>query len=179
VTALVDGAFLPGDWRTNFVASRVVTPYDHMRTDSPADAQPAALRCAALLPLILSAVVTTGAAQREGKPPDLKPYPGAVELCGGSVTGAPGRDGRPGGHILWTTYYSVEPSATGAAHYLHLLGTQNHRKEGGEDIWRFPLDKPLHVLTVAPAPGKPPSPSCKAPPTTARAVIEISSMFRP
>jgi hypothetical protein len=139
-----------------------------------------ALRLAAATFLVIGLVVAVAVAtQRDVDTPELKPYPGAVELCHGDVIGGPDASGRPGPHILWTTYYSVEPQKKVVAYYQKVLGTRNHSQENSDDVWRFPQDKPRYVLSVTRAPGPQLSNSCKKAPATALTVIVISSSSRP
>jgi hypothetical protein len=166
------------DGSANLGAAQVVRSYEvDMDAHRLADAQPVWRPAAALL--LATLLVTTGAAQRDAASPELKPYPGAVKWCSGSVIGAPAPDGTPGAHIVWTRYYSVDPLEKVVAHYLGGLGSQNHRKESIGDLWRFPIDRPSNVLSVTAAADRPPANSCKALPAAARTVVEISSSSRP
>ena len=54
----------------------------------------------------------------------------------------------------------------------------NHRKEGDQDIWRFPADKPERVVTVTHAQGTFPRGQCSPPPGSARAIVIISAASR-
>ena len=117
---------------------------------------------------------TLSAGQHDSSAPVLKPPPGAVQLCAGHVTGAPA-----GPHIQWTAYYSRDAQEKVVAHYLKVLGSQNHSKETSEDVWRFPADDPRTVLSVSPTPGTMPLSDCKALPAKALTVIMISTMSRP
>ena len=117
-----------------------------------------------------------------GKSPvvvDIKPYPGSVEFCTEHVVGAPGRDGKAGPHISWTGYYSVDIPEKVIGHYRKLLGSENHRKEGDEDIWRFPFEKPEQVLTITHPGGTFPRGNCARPPRSARTIVISSTMARP
>jgi hypothetical protein len=129
--------------------------------------------------LLAAALVSVPAVQGGTVPaPALRPYPGSVKLCQDHVVGAPSKDGKPGAHINWTSYHSIDAQETVVAYYLKVLGAGNHRRESGEDIWRFPLDKPEHVLTVAGPKATRPG-QCSPPPPSARAIVVISHVSRP
>jgi hypothetical protein len=130
--------------------------------------------------LLAASLVTVSTFQcGTGQAPALAPYPGSVKLCQEHVVGAPSKDGKPGAHINWISYYSIDAQERIVAHYIKVLGTSNHRRETGEDIWRFPLDKPENVLTVAGPKDERPTGNCGPPPRSARAIIIISQMTRP
>jgi hypothetical protein len=124
------------------------------------------------------AVCVLVAGQTTPTRPPLLPYPGAKEFCSQHVTGAPGPDG-PGPHITLSVYATADPLATVVAHYQRTIGQRNHRHEGNEDVWRFPLERPDAVLTVTSAGKADLHPQCAKPPAAAATVIVISSMARP
>ena len=110
---------------------------------------------------------------------DIKPYPGSIMFCTEHIVGAPQGDGKAGAHISWTGYYSADPPSKVVLYYTKILGSQNHRKEGNENIWRFPLAKPERVLTVTQPGGTFPRGRCPRPPGSARAIVITSIMTRP
>lgn len=114
-------------------------------------------------------------------PPDASTiqYPALTQFCSGHVTGARTSAGA-GSHIGWTAYYSLDAPDTVVAWYKGRLPSGLHRREGKEDIWRVPPDRPTSVLTVS-APGEPgPHTDCKERlPATARTIIVTSIMTRP
>jgi hypothetical protein len=110
--------------------------------------------------------------------PTIVPNPGAREFCAQHIAGAPGASG-PGPHVTATSYASPDPPAAVVAHYKHALGRENHRREGREDVWRFPLDRPERVLTVTAVGDVPTHPQCQPPPDGTATVIVISTIARP
>jgi hypothetical protein len=129
----------------------------------------------ALLAALVSAALSQSPAP-ETRPPVMNPYPRSIKHCSEHITGARQPDGNAGAHINWTGYYTMDPIEKVAEHYTRLLGADNHRKEDGEDVWRFPLDKPNSVLSVRPASRGMPGSQCKPLPKSARVVVIISSM---
>ena len=102
-------------------------------------------------------------------------YRGAREICSEHVTGAPTADGTPGPHINWIAFSTTDPVEKVVEHYLAALGRENHSHERGEDLWRFPREKPRRVLSVEPADSKGPWSHCSVP-AGAKAVVTMSSM---
>jgi hypothetical protein len=103
-----------------------------------------------------------------------------VRFCEQHTIGAPRNDGTPSSHLDWTGYYSTDSLEAVVKHYMRTLGPENHEREDGESIWRFPLTKPERVLTVTTPQGRPfPRDACKALPRGARAIVIISTMSRP
>lgn len=135
------------------------------------------------LAVLLVAVASFGCpGQQTGKSldPDTNPYEGLVQFCTEHVVGAPQPNGKASPHINWTGYYSTDPPDKVVGHYMKTLGSENHRKEGDDDTWRFPLDKPVRVLSVTNAKGTfPLGGGCTPPPGSARAVVIVSMMTRP
>lgn len=107
---------------------------------------------------------------------DPAPYPGAALLCSEHVTGAPERDGRPGAHITWRAYTTADPQERVTAHYLAALGSVNHAREGDEDIWRFPRNRPRRMASVHPATSSGPWSDCAPAPAGTRTVVLLSSI---
>lgn len=136
---------------------------------------------AALITVLFTTSLFRGPALQPGKSPvvDIKPYPGSIEFCTEHIVGAPEGDRKAGAHISWTGYYSVDPPEKVVSHYTKILGSKNHRKEGNEDVWRFPLAKPERVLTVTQPGGTFPRGQCTRPPGSARAIVITSIMTRP
>jgi hypothetical protein len=138
--------------------------------------------CEAALIAVLFAAPSWGVPVQQrgnGSVDNIKPYPGSIAFCTQHITGAPEGDGKAGPHISWTGYYSVDSPRQVVRHYTKLLGAENHRTEGKEDIWRFPFEKPERILTVtqprdAFVPG-----DCTRPPGSARAIVITSMMTRP
>ena len=130
---------------------------------------------AALITVLLTTSLLSSPARQAGKSPvvDIKPYPGSIAFCTEHIIGAPGS-----GHINWTGYYSVDPPEKVVSHYTKLLGSTNHQKEGDNDVWRFPLEKPERVLSVTHPGGTFPRGQCKGPPRSARAIVISSMMAR-
>jgi len=134
----------------------------------------------ALIAMLCTTSLFGGPARQPGKSlVDIKPYPGSKTFCTEHIVGAPEKDGKPGAHISWTGYYSEDPIAKVVLHYTKTLGSENHRKERNEDVWRFPLGKPEQVLTVTQPGGTFPQGQCARPPGSARAIVIISMMTRP
>jgi hypothetical protein len=102
-----------------------------------------------------------------------------MKFCDEHIVGAPQRNGKAGSQINWTGYYSTDPLEKVVDHYTKVLGSENHRKEGNEDIWRFPLANPERILTVTDPQGTFPRGKCGAPPKSARTIVIISTMSRP
>ena len=111
--------------------------------------------------------------------PSLDPYPGSTKFCSEHVAGARGATGKPGPHINWTGYFSTDPPEKVVSHYMRLLGSTNHAKEGDQDVWRFPLDVPERVLSVTHEKGVFPRGQCSPPPPSARAIVIVSMTTRP
>ena len=130
---------------------------------------------AALVTVLVATSLWRGTEPQPGKgsDDDIKPYPGSTAFCTEHVTGA------AGAHINWTGYYSVDSPEKVVGHYTKTLGSENHRKERNEDIWRFPLAKPERVLTVTRPGGAFPLGQCTPPPRSARAIMILSTMARP
>jgi hypothetical protein len=109
----------------------------------------------------------------------IVPYPGATAFCSEVALGAPVGD-QPGGEIAWTAYYTPDLPDRVVAWYRSRLGSANHRREGREDLWRVPFDKPVHVVSVYARGDEPQVGSCsKRPPATSKTVIVLSTMTRP
>ena len=136
---------------------------------------------AALMTVLLTTSLVGGPALQPGKSPvvDIQPYPGSTAFCTEHITGAPGADRKPGPHISWTAYYSVDPPMRVVGHYTKVLGSENHRKEGNEDVWRFPIAKPERCMRVTQPGGTFPTGQCTHPPGSARAIVISSTMTRP
>jgi hypothetical protein len=130
----------------------------------------------------VAAVLTVTAlvlAQESPRAGTIPPYPDAKRFCGGHVTGAP-TSGSAGPHIEWIAYYSLDAPDTVVAWYERRLNSGRHRREGRQDVWRVPSDKPAEVLNVsAPADAGPLTGCTDHPPATARTVIVMSTMSRP
>jgi len=108
----------------------------------------------------------------------IPPYPGQKGFCGGHVTGAAGAN--PGPHVNWNAYYSLDTPDTVVAWYGRRLAPGLHRREGRQDIWRVPSDRPTAVLNVsAPGDAGPLTGCTDGPPATARTVLVMSAMARP
>src|SRR5262245_47796969 len=104
----------------------------------------------------------------------LEPYPDSVQYCSETVHGAPGSPS-----IVWTGHYAREAPETVVAHYLKVLGSKNHETGKGQDVWRFPVDKPVQVLSVTTRDGPAPvGQNCRSIPATARALVIISFSTR-
>ncbi len=112
---------------------------------------------------------------------ELEPYPGSVRFCGGHVSGAPQPGGTLGPHITWDSYYSTDPPPAVVDHYTNMLGSESHSSDDGRDIWRFPLESPIRVLSVVPATSRGPwtGSDCDPAPDSARTIVLISLMARP
>ncbi len=82
---------------------------------------------------------------------EIEPPPGAVELCGGHVTGAPAADGSPGPHIVWQAWVSSSTVAE-VAHWYHgrLAETAYEPREDGCERWRFPRPGAETLLEICP-----------------------------
>jgi len=130
---------------------------------------------AALIIVLVTTSLSRGAELQPGKgsDDDIKPYPGSTAFCTEHVNGG------PNGHITWTGYYSSDSPEKVVLHYTKALGSENHRKERGEDVWRFPLAKPERVLTVTQPGGAFPLGQCRRPPGSTRAIVILSTMARP
>ncbi len=130
---------------------------------------------------LLSIVQIGAAGAQSGTPAGsaIAPYPGSVQFCEQHITGAPGNDGKAGPHINWTGYYSTNSLEAVVSHYMKALGSENHRKEDGGSVWRFPQMNPERVLSVTTPRGSFPREGCKALPKSARAIVIISMMTRP
>ena len=115
-----------------------------------------------------------GCALQRSNVPGLEPYPSSVKYCDEHVLGAPGS-----GQINWTGYHTTDPVEKVVSFYLKKYGSGNHEKLDDEDIWRFPPAKPDRVLSVGTPKSAPHSNLCKPVPTTARAVVVISTVTRP
>jgi hypothetical protein len=105
-------------------------------------------------------------------------YPGAVKLCSQHVAGAP-IGGQRGPHITWTAYYTTDaPDVVVAWYQRRLPGL--HRREGREDVFRVPADRPEAVVSITPvADAPPPVASCSAqPPAAARTIVLMSAVAR-
>jgi hypothetical protein len=116
----------------------------------------------------------------QGSPPGrILPYPDATRFCAGHVTGATAGAGA-GPHIEWTAYYTLDAPDTVVAWYGRWLNAGLHRREGRQDLWRVPFDRPTALLDVsAPADAQRLTECTEHPPATARTVIVISSIARP
>jgi hypothetical protein len=130
---------------------------------------------AALISLLVTTSLLKGAELQPGKSSkdDIKPYPGSTAFCTEHITGS------PDAHISWTGYYSLDSPEKVVGHYTKMLGSENHRKERNEDVWRFPFEKPERVLTVTHPGGAFPLGQCTRPPGSARAIVILSTMARP
>ena len=107
-------------------------------------------------------------------PVQLRPPPGAAQLCSGSVYAPP-----PGLHISWVAWHLAETPEAVTARYLAELGSANHAQETFGDLWRFPTtEAPERVLEVSPASRHGPWEECGHPPASARTVVMISSSPR-
>jgi hypothetical protein len=107
-------------------------------------------------------------------------YPDAQRICDGHVSGAPTPGEAAGPHIEWTAFSSLDAPETVVAWYGHRLASRNHRREGRQDIWRVPFDRPTAVVTVsAPGDADPLTGCTERPAATARTVIVLSTMARP
>lgn len=128
---------------------------------------------AVLIAVLITTSLSSSPAPQPGRNPvvEIKPYPGSIEFCTQHITATPG-------HIIWTGYYSVDPPEQVVRHYTKVLGSENHQKEGDEDVWRFPLAKPERVLRVTHPAGSFPRGECKGPPRSARAIVISSTMAR-
>jgi hypothetical protein len=138
-------------------------------------------RIAQLAAIVLAAcgtVPSSAAWDTGGDPiPGFAPYPGALHLCSEHITGAPGPGGKPGPHIQWSAFWSSDSTEQVVEHYLSTLGRENHFQERGEDLWRFPRDRPRRVLSIEPSTSSGPWSRCKAAPPSAKTVLVISTMI--
>jgi len=126
--------------------------------------------------LAITALVLAQGSPRAGAIPL---YPHATRLCGGHVTAAPGTGGS-GPHIEWTAYASADAPDTVVAWYERQLGTGIRRREGRQDVWRVPPDRPTAILNVsAPAHAGPIAGCTERPAASARTVLVVSSMAGP
>jgi hypothetical protein len=134
-----------------------------------------AMICSAAI-LAISALVL---AQEWSPGGTIPAYPEARRFCGGHATGAPASGGA-GPHLEWTAYYSLDATDTVVAWYERRLASGLHRREGRQDVWRVPSDRPTAVLNVsAPGDAGPLTGCTDHPPATARTVIVMSTMARP
>jgi hypothetical protein len=109
---------------------------------------------------------------------EIAVYPGATSFCSQHITAAP-QDGKPGPHITRTAYHSSHPPEKVVGFYRRELGTDTHRHEEREDIWRLPLDQPERTVTVTTVKQAVLGADCKTPPRSARTVVIISTIARP
>jgi hypothetical protein len=143
--------------------------------------KPSGLWCLYVACLLLPVTGGPLAAQsREpgGAPAEIAVYPGATSFCSEHISGAP-QNGKPGPHITWTGYQSSDPPEKVVAFYHRELGTSTHSREGQEDIWRLPLDRPERTVSVTTVKDAVLVSRCKKPPSSARTVVVISTMARP
>jgi len=148
--------------------------------------QPASSRAPRLVALgatigVAMALAITALVLAQGSPPPgrILPYPDATRFCAGHVTGATAGAGA-GPHIEWTAYYTLDAPDTVVAWYGRWLNAGLHRREGRQDVWRVPFDRPTEVLNVsAPGDAGPLSGCTEHPPANAKAVIVRSTMTRP
>jgi hypothetical protein len=136
-------------------------------------------RVVALAAMIGTAVVlaVTALVLAQG---DIPSYPKAQRICSGHVSGSPTPGGAAGPHVEWTAYASLDAPETVVAWYEHRLARGLHRREGRQDIWRVPFDRPRAVLTVSTPVDAAPLTGCtERPAAPARTVIVMSTMARP
>ena len=132
----------------------------------------------ACLWLPITGAPLAGQKPEPGQPAAIAVYPGAKSFCSQHITGAP-QDGKPGPHITWTGYYSPDPPDKVVAFYRRELGTDTHRHEEREDVWRLPLDSPERTVSVTSVKQAMLPSDCKKPPSSARTVVSISAIARP
>jgi hypothetical protein len=136
-------------------------------------------RVVALAAMIGTAVVlaVTALVLAQGAIPS---YPKAQRICTGHVSGSPSTGRAAGPHIEWSAFSSLDAPETVVAWYEHRLAPGLHRREGRQDIWRVPFDRPTAVVTVsAPGDADPLTGCTERPAPTARTVIVMSTMARP
>jgi hypothetical protein len=65
------------------------------------------------------------------------------------------------------------------AHYFKFLSKNHEKLSSGEDIWRFPPDKPTRVVGVTHPKDTLPGRNCSSRPATAQTIVIVSMMTRP
>ncbi len=144
----------------------------------------AAVSCALAILVPASRTPAQAAEQRPAQhetetaaPASLPEVPKAdfKELCNGHVTGAPGADGRPGPHILWTAYSSRATTPELAKRLTAKLAGVTHETHESCDLWRFD-DKAHPIWDLCPVAVKGPASECAAPPAGTKSILIVSTM---